>query len=242
MGDRYFYEKRYYRRHDNTVYARRYSRSFKFGQATEHIEPELSDGVDNSSSNSLEASISRARTRVRVLAFGNPQLNGLLTLTFSDIPSEAVAQQRFKLYQKKVRRHYSGWQFLGVKELQKRGSIHYHLLTNFCPAQVLKPLSNRPLQQQSALWDYGISDFRPISGDDRFRTELYLLKYLTKGVSKIFKSYYVRSRNLDEPIISYIQDRLPFPDNATDIFTTTISNNNVEKFEITEYCYVRNKT
>lgn len=239
--EKYFYEKRYYRRHDGQVYARRYSRSFKFGQGSEPSEPELRNGISKSGSNSVEASISRARTRVRVLAFGNPSLTGLLTLTFSDIPSEETASHRFKVFQQKVRRHHSGWQFLGVKELQKRGSIHYHLLVNFCPEQVHKPLWNAPLQQQSALWEYGISDFRPIHGDDRFRTELYLLKYLTKGVEKIFKSYYVRSRNLHEPTVVYIRDRLPFPSNAENFFTTTISNNHVEKFEITEYTYDRQK-
>lgn len=238
---KYFYEKRYYRRHDGQVYAKRYSRSFEFGQAPESLESELPDGVGKSASNAVEASISRARTRVRVLAFGNPTLIGLLTLTFSDIPDEDTAQSRFKNYQQKVRRSNPGWQFLGVKELQKRGSIHYHLLVNFCPGQVHKPLWNAPLQQQSELWEYGISDYRLISGDDKFRTELYLLKYLTKGVEKIFKSYYVRSRNLNEPQVVYIRDRLPFPQNAENLFTTVISNNHVEKFEITEYTYDRRK-
>lgn len=249
----YFYEKRYYRRHDSQVYAKRYSRSFEYGQDPESDQSELGDDLDQLSlgdyaeslkrpSNAIEASISRARSNVRILAFSNPQLNGLLTLTFADIPSEEVAARRFKVFQKKVSRHYQGWQFLGVKELQKRGSIHYHLLVNFCPEQVHKPLSNRPLQQQSALWTYGISDFRPIKGDENFQTQLYLLKYLTKGAAKLFKQYYVRSRKLNKPIVWHIQERRPFPMNAENIFTTLISNNYVDSFEVTEYTYDRLKT
>lgn len=247
----YFYEKTYSRRHDGKVFARRYSRSFEFGQDDGGNKSKPRDLVgselvidagtktDPRPSNAIEASISRARTRVRVLAFANPTLVGLLTLTFTDIPSESIAQERFKLYQQKVRRHYPGWQFLGVKELQKRGSIHYHLLVNFCPGQVHKPLWNAPMQQQSELWEYGISDYRPIQGDDNFKVELYLLKYLTKNVQKLFKTYYVRSRNLEEPRVAYIRERRPYPPNAEGLFTTIIHNNYVDHFEITEYTYDR---
>jgi len=247
-GKMYFYEKRY-ARPDGKTLGRRYSRSFEYGERPSGLKPEQLHGEDSKNtskvaslrpnSQAIESSISRARSRVRVLSFSNPQLTGLLTLTFKDIPTESESARRFNLYRKKVARHHPGWQFLGVKELQKRGSIHFHLLVNFCPAQVHRPLSNRPLQQQSDLWDYGISDFRLIEGDDKFRIELYLLKYLTKNTEKLFKTYYVRSRNLNDIKPTYISDRLPYPDNIEHIYTTIISNNYVEKFEITEYTYNR---
>jgi hypothetical protein len=246
----YFYEKRY-NRDDGITFARRYSRSFQYGKEPPDLEPELYDrgylerdtppvDSDERARASLASSVSRARAKVRLLAFSNPSLVGLLTLTNYDIPSEDVARQRFDYYRRKVARDYPRWQFLGVKELQKRGSIHFHLLVNFCPDEVLRPLWDNPIQKQSASWKYGISDYQVIKGDDKFRTELYLLKYLTKGTEKLFTTYYVRSRNLTEIKPHYIKDRLPFPNHIQHFFTTTISNNYVENFEITEYTYIRN--
>lgn len=245
----FFYEKRY-ARSDGRSYGKRYSRSFEYGQKSPDLESDGSNGENLEvfdkplprDSNAIEASVSRARSKVRLLAFSNPELVGLLTLTYKDIPSEEESSRRFNLFRKEVARRYKGWKFLGVKELQKRGSIHFHLLVNFCPGQVLRPLWDNPVQQQSDMWKFGISDYQLIKGDDKFRTELYLLKYLTKGQTKLFKTYYVRSRNLTELKPLYIRERLPFPLNVDHIFTTTISNNYVEKFEVTEYTYDRYQT
>lgn len=230
----YFYEKRYYRP-DGEVYVKRYSRSFEYGKKLElDYEVMIPEARE---SNSSEASASRARSRVRILAFSNPDLIGLLTLTFRDCPTELEAQTRFKAYMRKVRKNYAGFKYLGVRELQARGSIHYHLLVNFCP--FLAPSPNNPKKRISTEWHdtYGFSDYTLIKGDDKWRTELYLLKYLGKTKVKLFNDHYVRSRNLDEIAPRYHDARLPINVNYTHIFHTDISNKYVDSFQIVEYTY-----
>jgi len=229
----YFYEKRFHRR-DGEVYVKRYSRSFPLTQ------PVALDSAVPKFSNVGEASASRAKSKVRYLAFCNPQLIGLLTLTFRDIPTEEVAQARFKEYRRQVGRQFPGWQFLGVRELQKRGSIHYHLLVNFCPGETFSP--NNHHKRISSLWQYGFSDYSLIRGDDRWRTELYLLKYLAKDKIKLFKSYYVRSRKLNTIEPRYYDTREPLHPLADNVYLTTIKpKKDMESFTIMEYTYSINR-
>lgn len=225
----YFYEKRYFRP-DGRVFVRRYSRSFERGNTVvRYPEP--------TGSNVLQASASRAKTKVRLLAFSNPQLQGLLTLTFREnIIDESTARKCFDTFRRNVANHHKNWQFLGVKERQKRGSIHYHLLVNFCPSQIPSP--NNPNKSICDLWDYGFSDFSLIKGDDLWRTELYLLKYLTKVQTKLFSQWYVRSRNLHEVEPRYYRNPEPMHPLAENIWITSISNKHVDRFEILEYNYL----
>jgi len=224
---KYFYQKKYYRI-DGEVYVKRYSRSFPLGEPVEKRD-------EAPTSNVSQASLSRAKSRVRLIAFSNPQLASLLTLTFRDCPSEEEAHCRFDLFRRKVARSYKGWQFLGTKELQKRGSIHFHLLVNFCPDMQLSPHNNKKFI--CGYWEYGFSDYSIIRGDDQWRTELYLLKYLGKDDQKLFKTYYVRSRNLSELKPVHYPNIEPIHPRAEHIFLTRISNKFVDRFDILEYTY-----
>jgi len=226
----YFYEKQYTRK-DGTIYVKKFSRSFERGVKKE-VDPDVEKVPGNS--NSVEASASRARSTVRILAFSNPDLIGMLTLTNADIPTEEEAQKRFKVFLQKVkRRGYTDFKFLGVKELQKRGSIHWHLLVNYCPNEMPSP--NNPNKFVTDLWDFGYSDYQVIKGDDLWRTELYLLKYMTKEHLKLFSQWYVRSRKLDQIQPEYFHYKRKVPKNASNVYVTHIENKNVDSFDVTEY-------
>lgn len=226
--DEYFYEKRY-KRKDGRTYVKRYSRSFPLGR-------EVEQGQEDRKSNVAEASVSRARSKVRLLAFSNPDLLGFLTLTFRGVPTEEEAQECFKQFRDRVSKAgYKNFKFLGVKELQKRGSIHYHLLVNYCPGLTASP--NNPGKLICPEWIYGFSDYDVLKGDDGFQVELYLLKYMTKLKTKLFKSYYVRSRNLDEIKPQYSPYREPIHPLAENIFSTMCGNKNMEFFLVQEYNY-----
>jgi len=249
---KFFYEKHFIRP-DGRVFVRQYSRSFEYGDDINPFSGEIldsepstpeqlvldfdSDDIDHDShniSNSIASSISRARNRVKILAFSNPDLVGLLTLTNADCPSEDEALLRFKNFRETVKRAgYTDFKFLGVKELQKRGSIHWHLLVNYCPGETVSP--NNVKKRICSLWKFGFSDYQLINGDDKWRTELYLLKYMSKDHLKLFRQYYVRSRNLDliKPVNSPISH--PVPPQANNVWISEISNNFVDNFVITDY-------
>ena len=233
---KYFYEKRF-RRPDGTVFVKQYSRSFP-------LDVDISELPRTGQSNSKEASVSRAKSKLHLLAFHNPQLIGMLTLTFKEnLDDEVEAQRRFDLFRRAVSRDYKSFQFLGVKEFQKRGAIHYHLLVNFCPGQIHSPLWDSPNQQQSSYWTEGISDFRLIQGDNTWRTELYLLKYLGKDKFKPFKQYYVRSRNLNrisDPVYFPSREPIHFLADQTTIFRQFIHTPGTlpfDSFSILTYTY-----
>lgn len=250
---KYYYEKRY-NRPDGKSLVRTFNRSFEYGDEFDYFTGEIKeknkklktpeqidldfDGItddDNSkTSNSLISSMSRARNMIKVLAFSNPDLIGMLTLTNADCPTEDEALARFKVFQKKVKRAgFHDFKFLGVKEFQKRGSIHWHLLVNFCPGEAPSP--NNKKKKISTLWTYGFSDFVLINGDDFWRTELYLLKYMTKDHLKLFRQYYVRSRNLNLIKPERVTRSSPVPPSASNIFTQTISNGFIDNFVVIDY-------
>ena len=64
------------------------------------FDPEEIDDDTKNNSNSIASSISRARNKVKILAFSNSDLVGLLTLTNADCPSEDEALLRFKNFVK----------------------------------------------------------------------------------------------------------------------------------------------
>lgn len=224
----YFYEKRY-RRRDGSTYVKRYSRSFNLGEGVERSD-------DDKHSNVAEASASRARSAVKLLAFSNPQLQGLLTLTFEGTPTEEECVRRLDQFRRKVARQVRGWQYLGVPELQKRGVLHFHLLVNFCPD--MQPSPNNPRKRISGAWDWGWSDYEVIKGDDKWRTELYLLKYLGKEKTKLLSTHYVRSRGLNKIEPTYYNTREPLHPLAENVWKTHIkAKEGIEGFTITEYTY-----
>lgn len=227
---KYFYEKRYYRQ-DGEVYVKKYSRSFPLDKIIEQKDGQPTSNVQ-------QASMSRAKSTVRHLAFSNPQLLGLLTLTFADnIIDENLANTLFDNFRRSVKKHCKNkFEYLGVKERQKRGSIHYHLLVNYCPD--VQPSPNNPKKLICGLWPYGFSDYSPITGDKNWRTELYLLKYLGKENKRLFSQHYIRSRGLKklDPRYFNTQEQIhPFAENI--FYTVSYPHPMFDKFIVTEYNY-----
>jgi len=264
----YYYEKRF-RRDDGETFVKRYSRSYNFGAKKQPVQfssdsasasggqesQDVSTGTKQGNSSAL-SSASRAISRLKYLAFCNPDLKIFLTLTQREnISDEGIASSRFDNFRRLVKLTYPDFQFkfIAVKEYQKRGSIHWHILTNFFPFVSVSP--NNPKKLVCDLWEYGFTDVKVLKGDDSFRPELYLLKYFTKESQKLFKQKYSCSRNLVRIEPRYIFDRLPIHPLATNIFQfkkrlydniiyqhdfstkTDYILKSVAFFEVTEYYY-----
>jgi len=239
MSNRYFYTVEYRRPADGAILGYSYSRSYPLAVQDSALPPAQQGGTDTWTSNAVDSAVSRAKKTVRLLAFANPNLNGFLTLTFRGTPDENRVQTEFDRWRRAVARKYGQkrFKFLGVKELQKRGIIHYHLLVNFCPDMV----SLRPGKFSSGSWTAGYSDFSLINGDENFDVSLYLLKYLAKNMhAHIFSQAYVRSRGLTNPIPRYYDFRRPIPHYAR-LFHRSVGNG-VVGMEIMEYSYVVSMT
>ena len=69
-----------------------------------------------------------------------------LTLTFAENVTDIdYANKKFSYYVDQVRRVYKDFRYLCIPEFQKRGAVHYHLLTNIDVDSELVP--RRPIKK-----------------------------------------------------------------------------------------------
>lgn len=126
-----------------------------------------------------------------------------ITLTFSkqDIGVDE-SQKHFENWIKRMRERYGDFKYLGVRSFQKRGTLHYHLLTTL-PRIPKEEVVNGSFQE---IWGHGTLKFKKIYRlykgvrNDPFK------KYMVKNMAE-FKSdersfgkrLLLKSKNLIEP-------------------------------------------
>lgn len=142
-----------------------------------------------------------------------------ITLTFKDnIEDISYANKKFHSFVVMVKRVYKDFKYLCVPEYQKRGAIHYHLLTNLecgseiIPKQDQKRLWNKETQTYKELdyydikyWNNGYSSAEPITEEPK-KVIGYISKYMTKNVDNRLFAHrrFFYSQNCTVPQISYI--------------------------------------
>lgn len=137
-----------------------------------------------------------------------------ITLTFEEnITSISEANKKFNIWKTYIKRLKNDFKYVCVPEFQKRGAVHYHLLTNIDyndyellsqqERHIYKPGKGWQIGRDIKGWKYGhnmaknMKDFNVIG---------YITKYMTKDIDdRLFgKQRYLRSRNLIEPSIVYL--------------------------------------
>lgn len=138
--------------------------------------------------------LSRAQKRVRRLINANRgEDTKFLTLTYAEnIQDLDLTNSDFNLFIKRLRYHFGKFGWLVVPEFQKRGAVHYHLVTfglGYVPNATLRNI-----------WGHGF--VRINRCNDVTNLGAYICKYMTKhsGVDKLQgrKSWWC-SRGLKEP-------------------------------------------
>jgi len=142
----------------------------------------------------MESSITRTRNMIRRLILANFD-NGskFVTLTFRDNVTElAEANKYFDKFIKRLRRKYKGFKYIAVVEFQKRGAVHYHMLSD------LPYIKSSDLE---SIWGNGFIKVNRITHVDNVGA--YVIKYMTKDMSdiRLFNSKaYNCSKGLVKPI------------------------------------------
>lgn len=164
--------------------------------------------------------INRSKLSCQRIAKANMNVwKSFITLTFKEnITDINLAYKRFKYFVDKIRRVKKDFKYLGIREFQKRGAIHYHLLTNIecdsliIPKRPLKHLYKPSIKKYVDLeyyainyWLDGFSSAEPIKNDPK-KIIGYISKYMTKDIdNRLFtKHRYFYSKNLNFPTINYI--------------------------------------
>lgn len=94
----------------------------------------------------------------------------LLTLTFKDnITDVSLADRLFDRFIARVKRRYPEFSYVGVREFQKRGAVHYHLLIGMYI----------PQRELAELWGHGFVSVNFLKLKSAIN---YVSKYLAKSV------------------------------------------------------------
>lgn len=152
--------------------------------------------------------LSRSRKLVIDLAYENQKIwKSFLTLTFSEnIKDIDYANKCFNCWLTSIRQSFVDFAYLCVPEFQKRGAVHYHLLSNLEVGCDLLPVQNDKKNMYDVkYWKYGFtSAFDLKLADDRFNVSLYVCKYLYKDIDdRLFsRKKVMHSRNLQLPKVA----------------------------------------
>lgn len=188
-----------------------------------------------------------ARNKIRRLACANflETKDTFLTLTYKENMQDLErGAYDLKKFIQKMKRRVNGLKYLGVVEFQKRGAIHYHLLTNI-PAK-----KNRWRQEKeiAELWEKGqIVKLKNIYNVDNLGA--YLVKYMTKELAderlKGHKRYFFSRGNLLQPKIltgdELLRTLVTVEGNMVPIFTSKYNTEFHGECKYREYNYLRSE-
>lgn len=152
-------------------------------------------------------SLTRSFARLMDLAITNHDtFTTFITLTFKDnIKDLSFANKMFNNWVTTVRRVYPDFKYLGVPEFQKRGAVHYHVMTNLkVDSDLIKVQNTKENMYDVKYWSHGFTSVFDLSlSDNNFSVSLYLAKYFYKDIdNRLFsRKKVLASRNLKEPII-----------------------------------------
>ena len=223
------------------VKGRKYKKSFrkvKEGFECDIKEVSLPKSKNENAENVItQSNLTRCKSTLIEYASENAEFfHSFITLTFADLITDInKANKMFNSFITTLRQYYPSLMYLGVPEFQKRGAVHYHLLTNLVcdidiPKREIKRLYNEQDKKYTELeyydiphWKHGFSSaFNLDMTDDKFNVALYITKYLYKdidnrlwGHKKILKSnnlrkpskYFIENNETYKEAMKYIEEK-----------------------------------
>ena len=176
--------------------------------------------MENKKNKIDKKNINRSKLQCQRLAKCNAnEWKSFITLTFEDnLKDIEHANKKFRVYITSIQRVYKDFKYICVPEFQKRGAVHYHLLTNIeCNSELIPKRPQKKLYSPSfktwkildyydlKYWNSGYSEADNVTGDIK-KIVGYISKYMTKDVdNRLFNKHrYFYSRNLKKPTISYL--------------------------------------
>lgn len=149
------------------------------------------------------------------------EFKSFITLTFEEnIEDLNIANKKFNIWRTNIKNECKKlgieFKYLGVPEFQKRGAVHYHILTNIpvnnqiIPKREKKELYNPSSKKTRILeyydlkfWSYGYSSaFDLTLTNEKFDIVKYIAKYFFKDMDNRFYSHnkILKSNNLNKAI------------------------------------------
>lgn len=141
-----------------------------------------------------ERSLRRTRKNIQDILNANlDDRSYFLTLTFADnLQDYKKANEKFKYF---ISIKNKGVKYLSIKEHQKRGAIHYHL--------IVFDIAEKDLKSLKASWTYGFTHSKKITNKYPYSIANYLTKYFDKEKNQMVSSgfrVFTKSTNLKRPL------------------------------------------
>ena len=182
----------------------------------------------------LSRNLARSRNLIIHYASENEHLfHSFITLTFNDnqkfefntdidINDISQANKIFNVWRTQIKRKFKDFSYICVPEYQKRGAIHYHLLTSLkCGSDIPKLQIKRTFNTEKKryfdleyynipFWIYGYSSAFDIHNtDDNFNIALYITKYLFKDIDNRLYGHQkvMKSNNLKKPLTIFTNNK-----------------------------------
>lgn len=137
-----------------------------------------------------------------------------ITLTFEDnIDDISYANDKFTNWRRYIKKAKSDFKYVCVPEFQKRGAVHYHLLTNIDytdfsllskeEKKIYKPKKGYQIFRTLNSWSHGFSNVQNMKD---VNVVGYLTKYMTKDIDDRLWGHrrYLYSQNLKKPSVAYL--------------------------------------
>lgn len=200
----------------------------------DHLEPGLRHMVEMVHSGKADSSITRTRNMVRRLILANFDNDSkFVTLTFAEnVGDVKEANKYFHKFIKRLKRKYDNFKYLAVIEFQKRGAVHYHMLSN---------LPYIKSSELSEIWREGFVKINRITHVDNVGA--YVIKYMTKDVTdeRLFnnKSYNC-SQGLEKPLtlrgeLAEEIIKMYLSENDKEVFANHYESEHIGKISYKEY-------
>lgn len=175
-----------------------------------------------------EKNINRSKFQFqRLVRTNESKFKTFITLTFKEnITDVKEANYQFKKWVIAIRQLKKDFLYIGVPEFQKRGAVHYHLLTNLDIKEnhnIIIPQKNNKNCYDVKFWSYGFSSVFDVKN---INVVGYMSKYMTKSCDNRLFAHrrYFYSRNLEKPEEFYLDTRKDFD---FTLIADLLSNSNV---------------
>lgn len=153
-----------------------------------------------------EQTVRDARNMVRRLALMNfGSGDKFITLTYKEnITDIDKADLDFKNFIKRFKYHFKieRLKYIAVREFQKRGAIHYHIICDWDKHfESEKEVRHYERVLGRDIWRHGFVDIKTMD-ENNDNVGAYLVKYMTKNVSVVFfknRKIYLCSKGLERP-------------------------------------------
>lgn len=131
-----------------------------------------------------------------------------ITLTYKEnVTNIDDAKKDFRYFIDKVQRVYKDLKYICIPEFQKRGAVHFHLLTNIDinNEKLICLQENNKKFKHIKYWNKGFTKVDTLEKDIK-KIIGYISKYMTKDIdNRLYNRHrYYYSRNLNKPVVNYL--------------------------------------